>query len=101
MKGLRVWLDRIALRLPALQTTMKKFDSREVQGERLAQDSPAGLFAGTGAVDDYVPVLRDDRGVFNHFFGCDAFCARNDFRIDQEIERQAHIEDNGLLLRCQ
>src|ERR1700741_1456406 len=55
MKGLVVWLAPQALCLPGLQDAFEKFASRQMHGLCFAEDSPAGLVARAGAVDDDFP----------------------------------------------
>ncbi len=71
MKGLRVWLDGIAFVFPAIQAAFQEFDPREMHGECLVQDDSAGFLTRTGAIDDHVFLLWDQRRVVLHFLGRD------------------------------
>src|ERR1700760_2175813 len=100
-KGLIVWLDRKALCLPGFQAAFEKFDSRQMHGLCFAEDSPAGLVARAGAVDDDFAVLRNDRWIFNYFLRGNPSRTGNDLRIDQQVERQTHIEEKHTRIRSQ
>ena len=96
-EGFFVSLDRIALRLPACQSTFKEFYSQEMHGLSSTQDGSAGFITRTGTVNDRVLLFRDKQWILKQFLWGNPRCAEDDLRISKQVERLANIEEKYLL----
>ena len=65
------------------------------------QNLSTGFIAGAGTVNDRVFLFRNERRVLKHFFRGNPFCARDDLRVRQQVERLANIKQKYLLISGQ
>src|ERR1700722_17663230 len=69
VERLIVALNRIALRLPACQSTFEESYPRKMQRPSSTRDDSAGFIIGAGAVDDRLFLFRDERWILQQVFG--------------------------------
>lgn len=95
MERFVVGIDGISEGLPRIESAVKKFDAGEILLASLCDDEAAGLVSGACAVDDDVPVARNDVWVSNELAGRDAAGGRDDIGVSEEIKGKPDVVDKS------
>jgi hypothetical protein len=102
MKRLLVRHHGIALRLPGSQAAFEELDPAHIDIRRQALplhgDGAAGFVAGAGTVHNQILIRWNKTRIGNRIFGRNPLRPFNDFRVRQQVEWLANVQDQHILV---